>query len=59
MIAFSNMDSVEIVVIFSIINSICNMIITGLYLVLGYIDGQKGENQYGPNPKEVEEGMNN
>ena len=59
MIVLFNMDSVEIVVIFSIINSICNMIILGLYLVLGCIDGQKGENQYGPNPKEMEEGKNN
>ena len=52
------MDSVTIAVIFSLINSICNMIILGLYIILGCIDGQKGENQYGPNPKEVE-AMNN
>ena len=54
LIVLFNMDSVTIAVIFSLINSICNMIILGLYIILGCIDGQKGENQYGPNPKEVE-----
>ena len=55
LILLLNMDSVQIAVIFSIINSLCNMVITGLYIVLGCIDGQKGENQYGLNPKEMEE----
>jgi len=53
------MFSLVAVIILGILMMICSLGITVLYIVLGCIDGQKGENQYGPNPKEVGEGMNN
>ncbi|MBQ3832622.1 MAG: hypothetical protein II815_05550 [Bacteroidales bacterium] len=53
------MFSLVAVIILGILMMICSLGITVLYIVLGCIDGQKGENQYGQNPKEVEEGMNN
>lgn len=48
------MFSLVAVIILGILMMICSLGITILYIVLGCIDGQKGENQYGPNPKEVE-----
>jgi uncharacterized membrane protein YhaH (DUF805 family) len=58
-IFYFNMFSLAIVVGTGIALFVVNIALTVLYIVLGCIDGQKGENQYGPNPKEVEEGMNN
>lgn len=49
------MFSLVAVIILGILMMICSLGITVLYIVLGCIDGQKGENQYGPNPKEIEE----
>ena len=49
------MSSLWIVLTVGIISCIYSFGITVLYIILGCIDGQKGENQYGPNPKEVEE----
>ena len=57
-ILFFNLYSLWIVITVGLICCIYSLAITVLYIVLGCIDGQKGENQYGPNPKEVEE-MNN
>ena len=58
-IFYFNMFSLAIAVGTGIAVFVVNIALTVLYIVLGCIDGQKGENQYGPNPKEVEEGMNN
>ena len=57
-IFYFNMFSLAIAVGTGIAVFVVNIALTVLYIVLGCIDGQKGENQYGPNPKEVEE-MNN
>ena len=54
-ILFLNMDSLVLVIVMSIITCIINFGLTVLYIVLGCIKGQIGENQYGPNPKEIEE----
>ena len=54
-IIFFNMSSLWIVLTVGIISCIYSFGITVLYIILGCIDGQKGENQYGPNPKEIEE----
>ena len=53
-ILFFNLYSLWIVITVGLICCIYSLAITVLYIVLGCIDGQKGENQYGPNPKEVE-----
>ena len=54
-IFYFNMFSLAIAVGTGIAVFVVNIALTVLYIVLGCIDGQKGENQYGPNPKEVEE----
>lgn len=50
-IFFSFMHSVAVVVIVGFLLMISNLAITVLYIVLGCIAGQNGENQYGPDPK--------
>ena len=54
-IFYFNMFSLAIVVGTGIAIFIVNLVLTVLYIIVGCIDGQKGENQYGPNPKEMEE----
>ena len=49
------MFSLVAVITLGILMIICSLGLTILYIILGCIDGQKGENQYGPNPKEMEE----
>ncbi|MBO7571689.1 MAG: DUF805 domain-containing protein [Bacteroidales bacterium] len=57
-ILLSNVFSVTVVVVVGILITILSMGISVLMIVLGCIDGHKGENQYGPNPKELEEAEN-
>ena len=54
-IMFLGMSSEMVVIAIGILMFIFNTAIMVLFIILGCIDGQKGENKYGPNPKELEE----
>ncbi|MBR5983133.1 MAG: DUF805 domain-containing protein [Bacteroidales bacterium] len=54
-IMWFNIFTLWVVLTVGILMLIYSLVITILYIVLGCIDGQKGENQYGPNPKEMED----